>query len=127
MITTKTVKRYFYKGKGYATLSHACRAIAKDELKEEILGPVVELQRDHEGARTFYDDPPYTEYWRGREKLAWLEGDEAKAKIKELYIDRFSYDYCSDPDVELGFHHYEHEQWILGRIKELKQEWKAKL
>lgn len=122
MITCRTVKRYFYNGKGYATLTHACRAIAKEELKEEILGPVVELTRE---VPAHLYDAPYMESWRGREKLAWLEDDEAKREIKELYIQRFPFCDYWNTESDLIFNHHEHEQWLVKRAKELAKEWRS--
>ena len=55
LVTCKVVKRYYYRGKGYASLKLACRVKAKRMLVEMVLGPYVEASSG------FSEDPVHFE------------------------------------------------------------------
>lgn len=121
-ITCKTVKRFFYKGKSYASLFQACRQIAKEELRDEVLGPVVQLSRESDGRDDPFWMPGDQEYFYGREKLAWLTAEEAKEETGRLYDDRFKQTmYWAIEPVN----HFGRGKWLDARARELAREWKG--
>lgn len=123
-VTCRTVKRHYYKGKGYASAYQAYRHVAKEELKDLVLGPLVELKRHWTSPEAAEWENADQERWFGREKLGWLYGDEADQKVKDLYTEMFwRKEWVSGVGYfDKTFDHQGRRDWLDERARELMKE-----
>lgn len=136
-ITSKKVTRWYFKGRGYSSKKLAYKKWAYRLLLDDILGENV-IKVSHDDFGNSYEEN------KGRPAVEGLTDDEAKAKMHDLFADKFPHEVspgCGSvcrmnyenvwtsegPDVqEDGFYYASckaaQQDWIDNKAQELMNE-----